>query len=166
MDPGPSRLALKGLSMTEELLISPILPGCYTFHLKGGQRATKGHCFMHFQDLGTFTRSLPRRIEDLDLLVVRKHHLDDKKKYRDFIVRRDKVMTALEDLSKYNRYFPRISLESGDHLPQDKNVLPQLPRVDPPALELGDLVQDVNPNFKRVTEGDSALQRSFLPGIH
>jgi len=149
--------------MTEQLLISPILPGCFTFYLKGGQRASKGHCYLHFQDVETFAASLPRSLDSLEILIVRKPHRNNSTLYRDFLVRRQYVLQAIQCLIDQHRYYPKVIRKNdAKHLPMDTNVFYQMPTVDMVA-EDADLEADPNPNHTKDAPFEQ-YTRSFVPG--
>ncbi|CAF1086025.1 unnamed protein product [Brachionus calyciflorus] len=64
---------LYNLTMIEEMLISPILPVMSVYHLTGGQLVSKGFVINFKQDISPLVKSLPRLINDLPVLIVKKN---------------------------------------------------------------------------------------------
>ena len=98
------------------------------YRLPHGQYGYSGHIINLPQDVSTFVNSLPRLPSDLDIIVVRKE--DSVHTHRDFLVRRLKVLTALQWLITNNIYFTNITVNSDNvsALPEDQ-VLSSLPTL-------------------------------------
>lgn len=98
------------------------------YRLPHGQYGYSGHTINLPQDVSTFVNSLPRLPSDLDIIIVRKE--DSVHTHRDFLVRRLKVLTALQWLITNNIYFTNITVNSNNvsALPEDQ-VLSSLPTL-------------------------------------
>ena len=98
------------------------------YRLPHGQYGYSGHIVNLPQDVSTFVNSLPRLPSDLDIIIVRKE--DSVHTHRDFLVRRLKVLTALQWLITNNIYFTNITVNSDNvsALPEDQ-VLSSLPTL-------------------------------------
>ncbi|CAN0419694.1 unnamed protein product [Pylaiella littoralis] len=59
MMPGPVPEALRGLTMSQEIVISMAFPVCKVFRLAGGAHGYKGHVMSIGQNIGRFVRTLP-----------------------------------------------------------------------------------------------------------
>ena len=98
------------------------------YRLPHGQYGYSGHIINLPQDVSTFVNSLPRLPSDLDIIIVRKE--DSVHTHRDFLVRRLKVLTAIQWLITNNIYFTNITVNSNNvsALPEDQ-VLSSLPTL-------------------------------------
>ena len=95
-DPGliPHELAniLLNLTQMEEMLCSLASP-CFLMSVsKGGQYKTRGNVITFSQDIAPLCTTLPRLPEQLDVLVVWKPGARNPATYKDFRVRKDKVL--------------------------------------------------------------------------
>jgi hypothetical protein len=139
--PGEVPNELQGLTLLEEMLIAQVLPCMHMFRLTpaqntgGGQWAYRGHCISFDQNINTFAKKLPRRVNTLDkmgLVVVRKKAKRGQKVngYKDFSVRGQKIKDALRWLQTHNPAYAHIEIdfEYCDALP-DGGVPSDLPEV-------------------------------------
>ena len=78
----------------EEMLIAQIFPVVSVYNLPGGQYTYRGNIINFLQDVQEFVTRLPRDPSSLDLLIVRRY-TENGTNFRDFQVRREKVMQAL-----------------------------------------------------------------------
>ena len=72
MHPRPPPSHLETLTEIEEALISLHAPVLRVFRLRGGQSGFGGSCVALTQDVGAVARSLPRKINDLDIVIFSK----------------------------------------------------------------------------------------------
>ena len=70
MDPGPQPPILAALSKIEEMLIARVNPILQVTHAHGGQYKYTGHTIFFPQDVTEISCMLPRRVEDLYILIV------------------------------------------------------------------------------------------------
>ena len=75
-----------------------------------------GHVVNLPQDVSSFASTLPRRPQDLDVIVVRRENSNQS--YHDFRVRRSAVLNALQWLVANNKYYQHITINT-DQLPED-----------------------------------------------
>jgi ATP-dependent DNA helicase PIF1 len=135
-DPGviPDDLAwiLFGLTQMEEMLCSLASPCFLMWVSKGGQYKSRGNVITFSQDIAPLCTTLPRIPEQLDVLVVRKPGARNGATYRDFRVRKNKVLAFLRYLKNNNPYYANITLRPSDQvdLPIDGDVLERLPHVE------------------------------------
>ena len=143
MDPGAQPDALKNLSHVEQLLIAQAIPMMTVVRLpRGGQYSYKGNVISFPQDITEFVTSLPRRIDELDFLIVR--HTSDarnsqhQRTHRDFRVRRNAVLRALLYLKQNNIYYKDIHIndENLHALPEDMCV--EMPNLESSAINSHD----------------------------
>ena len=119
MLPGSVPLHLKGLSQVEEMLIARACPIMSIYRKHGGQRGYKGHVLNLPQDIQGFLDTLPRNINDLPILFLRRNGHDNT--HVDLQVRRNIVMLALQWLKLHNPYYLNITINDDalQRLPQD-----------------------------------------------
>ena len=86
MDPGDQLEVLKFLTQVEEMLIARVNPILQVTHARGGQYKYSGHTICFPQDVAMVAKTLPRHVEDLDIIIVRRHNT--KGKYYDCYVNR------------------------------------------------------------------------------
>ena len=73
MDLGDQPHVLNVLTQVEEMLIARVNPILQVTHARGGQYKYSGHTISFQQDISTILKHLPRRVEHLDILIVRIH---------------------------------------------------------------------------------------------
>ena len=135
MDPGDVPEDLQGLTEIEQMLISRIFPVISVYCLRGGQYAYRGNVINFPQDVSEFVTRLPRIPSSLDVLIVRRNSANGVA-FRDFTVRRNKVIRALYWLKENNRYYTDIVI--------DKEVLHSLPEngaIDDILSQLDDIAR-------------------------
>ena len=136
MDPGHSVPQLSGLTPVEQLLIAQVNPNMTLMRLpRGGQFAFRGHVLNVPQDVNGFITYLPRRIDQLDILVLKKQGADPTLPASYFTVNRERVYNALTWLRENNRYYHNI------HIVQENlQALPENGLLDiPPANSLDEI---------------------------
>ena len=72
MNPHKQPTVLSILTQVEEILIARVNPILQVTHARGGQYKYNGHTISFPQDIISIVTTLPRRIEELDILIVRK----------------------------------------------------------------------------------------------
>ncbi|GAU99773.1 hypothetical protein RvY_10725 [Ramazzottius varieornatus] len=132
LDPGvfvPDQL--KGLTQVEQMLIAKVATVVQVFSLKGGQRGYTGNVISFPQHVRGFVTNLPRNVRMLDIVIVRRT-ARDVEAYKDFHVRRDKILDALLWLRQNKRHYTDIQIDENNlaMLPQDGNVEALLPFIN------------------------------------
>jgi hypothetical protein len=122
---------LDGLTQMEEMLCSLASPCFLMWVSKGGQFKSQGNMITFSQDIAQLCTSLPRLPEQLDVLVVRKPGASTPTGYKDFRVRKWKVLKFLRFLKLHNPYYADIAIRPDGEvdLPADGSVLERLPHV-------------------------------------
>lgn len=77
---------------------------------KGGQYKTRGNVITFSQDIARLCTTLPRLPEELDVLIVRKAAAREPSTYKDFRVRKKKVLDFLRFLVQHNPLYANISI--------------------------------------------------------
>jgi ATP-dependent DNA helicase PIF1 len=118
----------------EEMLCSLASPCFLMWVSKGGQYKTRGNVITFPQDISQLCTTLPRLPEELDILVVRKPGARDPATYKDFRVRKDKVMRLLYYLKQNNPYYTNVTIQPPQavDLPRDASILHLLSVVETP----------------------------------
>lgn len=91
---------MRKLSQIEGMLIARTCPIMCIYRKHGGQRGYKGHVINFPQHIQGFLNKLLCSVNDLPILVVRRHGAENT--HRDFKVRRDRVLAALQRLKLNN----------------------------------------------------------------
>ena len=102
MDPGEQPHILSTLTQVEEMLIERINLILQVTHARGGQYKYSGHTIIFPQDINSIAKNLPRRIEYLDILIVRREGYQYKN--YDFIVCRSCMMNVLHYKIQMDKY--------------------------------------------------------------
>ena len=145
---------LQDLTQTEQMLISPIMPMMTIYRLPHGQLGYSGHVISLPHDVSSFVKSLPRQPSEMNILIVRKHYSDGR--HKDFRVRKQKILAALQWLIANNPYFKDITINESvlNQLPVDGTLLNELPSCSFEEIE-SDQSPQVNHNME--------LTSSFVP---
>ena len=106
MDPGVAPVCLRILNSVEVAAISLICPQMTIYKLKGGATGIKGHSISFYQDVQDFVRRLPRRPEDLPIMVIKSPNHTMQLKANRF-----KILNALEFLQKNNPEYAEIIID-------------------------------------------------------
>ena len=121
MHPGVLPIELSGLTHVEKMLIAQVNPLMVIHRLsRGGQFGSKGHVLNLTQDVGGFVTDLPRRVDQLDVLVVRKDNTNPELPPSYFTVNRERVMIALTWLRTNNAHYQHINI-----VQDNVNALPE-----------------------------------------
>jgi len=91
------------------MLLSPILTVMSIFRLKGGQLLSRGYVANFSQDLIQLCKILPRKTNELPILIVKK--IDQNNQTKDFIVNRNRVTTLLNWLYHNNEDWKKKGIE-------------------------------------------------------
>ena len=137
---------------------------------KGGQYKSRGNVITFPQDVSVLCTALPRMPEQLDVLIVRKPGARNPATYRDFRVRKDKVLNLLRYLKQHNPYYANISILPADrvNLPADGPVLDRLPQLQSTAGEQApaDDTEPTEGSTSFVLDSLSEEHNTFLPDFH
>ncbi|KAK3926025.1 52 kDa repressor of the inhibitor of the protein kinase [Frankliniella fusca] len=127
MDPGEVPSELKDLSFIEEQLISLIHPVSSVFKLKGLQFGYSGNVINFSQDVSSFAKKLPHKVEELPSVLLLKYQ-DEKTNAKYFSVRADKVVKALQWLKVNNKFYYDVKIceENVRLLPENDSVYDRL----------------------------------------
>ena len=106
MDPTEQPLVLSILTQVEEMLISRVNPLLQVTDARGGQYKYSGHTISFPQDISSILNFLPRRVEDLDILVVTRKTFNNHS--YDCIVSRSHVLAALEYKISHDPYYKYV----------------------------------------------------------
>ena len=120
MNPGRVPPPLKDLSVVEEMLIAQIAPMMHIFRLPAGRQfGYRGHVLNLPQNVQSVLTRLPRTKSNLGMVVVRQTRTSGK--VNDFRVRRQRVLEALVNLKRNNKYYKNIEIDSEalEALPED-----------------------------------------------
>ena len=120
MNPGRVPPPLKDLSVVEEMLIAQIAPMMHIFRLPAGRQfGYRGHVLNLPQNVHSVLTRLPRTKSNLGMVVVRQTRTFGK--VNDFRVRRQRVLEALVNLKRNNKYYENIEIDSDalEALPED-----------------------------------------------
>jgi len=109
MDPGPVPECLQNLSQIEEMLIARACPIMCIYRKHGGQRGYKGHVINFPQNIQSFLNKLPCNVSELPMIVVRRHGAENT--HKDFQIRRDRVLAALQWLKLNNPCYNDIIID-------------------------------------------------------
>eukprot|EP01018_Ginkgo_biloba_P038592 Gb_30228 [translate_table: standard] len=109
MDSGDQPFVLRILTQVEEMLIARVSPILQVSHAPGGQYKYRGHTISFPQDIYGIEKSLPRHIEKLDILIVRRKG-EEGRNY-DCIVKRSRVMNALLFKIQHDKYYADVEID-------------------------------------------------------
>jgi hypothetical protein len=110
---------LQKLTLVEELLVSIVHPVIRIYRLRGGQYSYGGHVINFFQDLPSFASKLPHALADLNDVV--SVCCETNSFHKDFKIRKQVVLEALQYLVTNNKYYSHIQIDMGnvECLPDD-----------------------------------------------
>lgn len=137
-DPGliPDALidVVHDITQMEEMLCSLASPCFLMWVSKGGQYKTRGNVISFSQDVSELYSVLPRLPEELDILLVRKPDARNPSSYKDFRVRKQKVLDFLKFLKAHNPFYAHVQVRPAIEvdLPLDGDISHRLPNVVAP----------------------------------
>jgi len=144
MDPGDQPHVLNVLTKDEEILIARVNPTLQVTHARGGKYKYSGHTTSFPQDISTIAKNLPQRVEDLDILIVRRCGAEYK--HDECYVKRSQVLDALHYKIQMYKYYRdvEIDMDSIVALPvRTKNVSTKFKFVDCDIEEIDNNVFDI-----------------------
>ena len=127
MHPGTVSPCLQGMTQVEEMIIARACPIMSVYRKHGGQRGYKGHVVNLPQDIQGFLKHLPCNVQDLPILIVRRHGAENT--HQDFRVRRERILLALQWLKSNNPCYIIVDHDALQLLPED-GIPPELLTVD------------------------------------
>ncbi|GBC48157.2 uncharacterized protein LOC105316640 [Rhizophagus irregularis DAOM 181602=DAOM 197198] len=133
MDPGKVPDKLRDLTEIEKMLVAQVFPVMSVYRL-----------------CGEFASKLPRHPSLLDMLVIRHQSVSNAEAFRDFKVRRDKVIQALIWLKQNNRYYANVII--------DHEILQSLP-IDG---TIDDQLQDINEDIDYDESENDVITHTFI----
>ena len=141
------------------MLIAQVFTVMTVYRLRGGQNGYRGNVINFPQDIKGFTDRLPRNPTSLDVLVVRRQSANEPTAFRDFVVRRGKVASALLWLKRNNRYYKDIIINDKilQSLPEDGSIFNMLPQLQ------NDQSVDENSDDINIENEEAAISRTFVP---
>lgn len=122
------------------MIISPIVPIMSAYRLEGGRLAHKGNVINFKQDVVQLARSLPRRVGELPVVIVRRRNSRSPNTFSEFRVRREAIRKWLEVLFAENPSF--LALLDGEELSWDELSLESLPEDANVADQLKTMFED------------------------
>ena len=134
---------LPKLSEIEEMLIARVYPVMKTYRLKGGTIGYKGDVLNIEQDIGGLVSSLPQRINQLPVMIVRKQNTNVAVGYKDFRVRRQAIQQWLTFLHANNPLYADINIDFDllSQLPEDGSVESEVNVIE--EKELGQNAENI-----------------------
>ena len=151
------------LTYVEQLLIARVQPVMRVYRVKSrgfpGQYAYKGNIINIGQNITEIVSSLPPTPASLSTIVVRKESVNG---HRDFHVRRDKILEALNFLKMNNPFYSDIiiDMEQISQLPLNDSIYGMIPTVDLPEVNTDEenfseeIYESMIPENIRITEVD------------
>ncbi len=113
MDPGAIPSFLPTLTRIEEQLISMAHPSMKIFRVKGSsQLGFSGNVINIPQDVGEFTKRLPRRLNEIDILCVKRPGNDESINCNEFKVSGLKILKWLEHLKENSPPYRSIEIDN------------------------------------------------------
>lgn len=103
MDLGEKPHILRVLTQVEEMLIARLNHILQVIHDRGGKYKYIGHTIIFPQDISTIVQSLPRYVEDIDFLIMRRHVTQSK--YYECYVKISRVMASLLFKIQHDQYY-------------------------------------------------------------
>lgn len=151
----------------EEMLCSLASPCFLMWVSKGRQYKSHGNVITFPQDLAPLCTTLPRLPEELDVLLVRKPDTRDPIAYKDFRVRKHKVLSFLHYLRAHNNFYRDIVIRAADdvNLPDDASVLSHLPSAPPQYADNPLCTDATTDDAQLLSEELSQKQNSFIPAL-
>ncbi|CAG8581859.1 15995_t:CDS:2, partial [Gigaspora rosea] len=165
MDPGEVPQELKGLTNVEKMLIAQVFPIISVFNLRGGQYAYHRNIINFPQDLQEFVTRLPSNPSTLDFLIVWRYNTNGSN-FRDFNVRRKKIIQALQLLKTNNIFYRDIIVDNEilQSLPENGSIVEQLPQLIDENNEYEEQnEQNVNQDSELIE--NKFISQTFVPSL-
>ena len=109
MDLGEKPHILRVLTQVEEILIARVNLILQVTHARGGKYKYSGHKISFPQDIYTVAQILPRHVEDLEFLIVRRHAAQSK--YYECYVKISRVMAAFIFKIERDQYYRDVVID-------------------------------------------------------
>lgn len=106
MDPREKPHILRVLTQVEEIIIARVDPILQVTHARGGQYKYSGHTISFPQDISTIVQRIPRHVEDIDFLIVRRHGVVSK-----CYVKISQVVAALLSKIQHDQYYRDVVID-------------------------------------------------------
>jgi len=156
MDPGIVPEELRDLTHVEEQLIARTHTQLSVHSIRGQQLQYSGNVISFSQNVSSFAKILPHRIEDLpEIIIVR---TGNNVRHTDFRVRSHKVRNALNFLKLNHKFYEDVELSEDNltSLPEDGNVFHRLKTIDKSH-------DNSNRNNSSEDSNDSEIIDSYVP---
>ena len=168
--------SLPSLSAVEKRLIALRTTVQSIYRIKGGSYGCSGHVVNLIQDLKEFTMTLPQKISNISITIVRKRLGDTSDEYKDFKVSLQSILSWLQFLKKYNPLYQNIILDFSEleslNLPRSGgSIFHQIPSIDvdeilPDSEELQNEIAtnpfNVGPGqLEEIIEGDNVMNSVY-----
>ncbi len=127
---------LRSLTEVEKMLCQRVSPMMKIFHLgQRGEIGMSGSCINIAQDINTFAKSLPRKLKDLDIIIVKRPRSQIRSE-KSLKVNRKRVLEYLTLLKKRNPYYKDIEI--------NQSLIMELPEDGVPHESYFQIVQNEN----------------------
>ncbi|XP_059070441.1 uncharacterized protein LOC131860092 [Cryptomeria japonica] len=134
LDPGEQPFVLKKLTQVEEMLIARVSPVLQVTHARGGQYKYFGHTISFPQDIFEIAKKLPRKLQDLEVLIIQRTNIQGHK--YDCYVNKFHVMDALTFKIQHDQYYKDVVI--------DFDTLNLLPDVTTDVSAMLNLLQGID----------------------
>lgn len=151
MDPWEQLIMLKILTKVEEMLIARVNPILQVTHTIGGQYKYSGHTIIFPQDIQNIASVLPRKLGDIDVLIVRRPRAQGN--YYDCYVSRGRFRGALQYKVKYDPYYKDVSI--------DYNNLNQIPKE---RIDVSNMLHTIEANDDLMVENNEDVDEDQVEG--
>ena len=107
---------LQNLRVSEQLLIQKASPYIPVVHIRNGTLGIHGHCISFPKDMVDLYTTLPRI--DCEVIRIIRHYGDKDggpiSKYKYFIIRKSKVLQALNFLKDHNPLYANVTIDENN----------------------------------------------------
>eukprot|EP00957_Ditylum_brightwellii_P091052 6932289-Ditylum_brightwellii.AAC.1 len=106
------------------MLVDRVYPVMKTYRLEGGTVGYKGNVLNIEQDIKGLVMSLPARVNQLPIIIVRKRNSSSTPGFKDFRVRCQVIKDWLTFLSQHNPHYSDITIDAQalEELPVDGTI--------------------------------------------
>ncbi len=153
---------LQNLTIAEKLLIQRVSPLIPIIHIKNGSLGSRGHVVSFYQDITGICNELPRLPSAVSIVkVIRSGTSKDGEGISNsFTINRQRVISALKRLKKYNPLYRDITIkESNLSWMRGNNNVALESTVTIESNELDEEDKDRGPSEKQVLEPLEAIER-------
>lgn len=149
LDFGDVPAHLPKLSQLEEQLIARVHVHVEVMSVRGAQYKYRGHVVSFLRDVGKIYSQLPLLPQDVELLMIRPANATNQPHVvrqfkRNFYVNQNNIRIWLEFLKENHPGYADITIseENLSQLPQDGDVMDQIPHHQGPNVEMGALIDE------------------------